>query len=99
MGPPMPWHERALIRQLALRGFPNWLLAQRFGRNRTTISQVVRGHWGRRTPRTPEWRREYAKERRDMLTAAGLCLNGGAHGAATHGRRCAGCAETHRRSA
>ncbi len=97
MSAPMPWHERALIRQLAVRGFPQWLLAQRFGRNRSTISVVTRGVARRRKP--PGWRREYARERRELLSGHGLCLNGGAHGPATHGRLCGRCRETHRRSA
>lgn len=42
MSTPLPWHERALIRQLAVRGFPRWLLAQRFGRHPTTISILCR---------------------------------------------------------
>lgn len=100
MKSPLRWHERALIRQLAIRGFPNWLLSQRFGRHRSTITVVTRGARPPQRPkRTPEWRREYAVERRRMLTEARLCINSGAHGPATHGVRCAQCAETHRRTA
>jgi hypothetical protein len=37
-----------------------------------------------------------SKVRRDTLRAAGLCINGRAHGSATHGRLCENCRNTHR---
>lgn len=53
----------------------------------------------RRTYATDSTRRLLAKMRRAELVAAGKCLNAASHGKATHGRLCAGCRETHRRSA
>lgn len=47
-----------------------------------------------------DWRkRRNAKRRRDVLRDIGLCINGPAHGKATHGCRCEACHETHGKSA
>lgn len=40
-----------------------------------------------------------AKMRRDRLRALGVCLNGEAHGKATHGVLCGRCRDVHRRGA
>ncbi len=40
-------------------------------------------------------RYQEAKERRDDLTAKGLCLNGATHGPATRGRLCDWCRAVH----
>jgi len=40
-----------------------------------------------------------AKHRRDRRRSAGRCINGDAHGPATHGVLCAPCRVTHTKSA
>lgn len=37
------------------------------------------------------------KARRDRLKSAGLCINGGKHGTATHGQLCLTCRLNHRK--
>lgn len=41
--------------------------------------------------KTPRYTRIKQAQRRNRLTAAGVCLNGPTHGSATHGRRCDRC--------
>lgn len=53
----------------------------------------------RRPYKTSRKRRQSAMERRDRLRDLGLCINGEAHGPATHGCRCQSCDKTHKESA
>lgn len=49
--------------------------------------------------KSDQTQRLLAQHRRDKLRLLKLCINGAAHGAATHGCRCSGCHDTHRKSA
>lgn len=93
------WVERALMRYLARRRVPARKIAHAFGRRHMTVLEHVRDVQRKRRKRTNRERRLIAKMRRDELRLEGNCINGAGHGRATHGVRCAGCAETHRRSA
>lgn len=52
----------------------------------------------RREFKSTRGERRSAKERRDLLRGAGLCINGEKHGKATNGVRCEACAEKHRKT-
>ena len=43
-----------------------------------------------------QWMREYARRRRQILSAQKLCLNGAKHGPATDGGLCKKCRLQHR---
>jgi len=104
-GIPVSTQEREQILALFAQGLPVYRIARRLLRHRWTITRHLSAA-GIRTqpaPLSPEERRDarraWARDRRQMLRAARLCINGGAHGPATHGVRCFACYQTHRRSA